>query len=84
MELPLTGVQRKTEWLPGYHLVHLVSGTICFVGALIIHVLCMQLSLKTLGLRGRSASQDYSIVSRLYALYTPRAWILHDLVFLYI
>ena len=41
----------------------------------------MQLSLETLTLMGLSASQDYSLVSRLHALYTPRAWFLRDLGF---
>ena len=62
-------------WVP---LVHLTSSAICFVGALSIHVPCMQLSLETLTLMGLIASQDYLLVSRLHALYTPRAWILRD------
>ena len=81
MELPLIGVQRIIEWSSGYQLVHLVSGAICFVGALSIHVPCMQLSLETLTLMGLSAFQDYSLVSRLYTLYTPHARILRVLGF---
>ena len=81
MELPLTGVQRLTEWSPRYQLVHQVSGAICSAGALSIHVPCMQLPLETLTLMGLSASKDYSLVSRLNALYTPPTWIPRDLGF---
>ena len=45
-----------TEWSLGCQLVHLISSTICFVGALSIHVPCMQLSLETLTLMGLNAS----------------------------
>ena len=45
-----------TEWSLGYQLVHLISSAICFVGALSIHVPCMQLSPETLILMGLSAS----------------------------
>jgi len=41
-ELPLTRVQRITEWSLGYQLVHLISSVMCFVGAISIHVPCMQ------------------------------------------
>jgi len=51
------------------------------MGALRIHVSCVRLSLETLTLMGLSASQDYSLVSRLHVLYKPRAWILRDLGF---
>ena len=61
--------------------MHLISSAICFVGALSIHVPCMQLSLETLTLMGLSASQDYSLVPHLHGLYTPRAWILRELGF---
>ena len=40
---------------------------------------CMQFPLETLTLVGLWASKGYSHVSRLYALYTPRAWIPRDL-----
>ena len=81
MELPLIGVQRIIEWSSGYQLVHLVSGAICFVGALSIHVPCMQLFLETLTLMGLNASQDYPHVLHLHVSYTPRAWIPRDLGF---
>jgi len=81
MELPLTGVQRLTEWPPGYQLVHQVSGAICSAGALSIHMSCMQLPSETLTLMGLSASRNYLLVSCLNALYTPLAWILRDLGF---
>jgi len=45
-----------TEWPLGYQLVHLVSSAICYVGALSIHVPCMQLVLETLILMGLNAS----------------------------
>ena len=70
-----------TEWPLGYQLLHLISSAICFVGALSIHVPCMQLSLETLTLMGLNASQDYPHVLCLHASYTPRAWILRDLGF---
>ena len=52
IRLPLTGVQRLTEWLPRSQLVHQISRAICSVGALSIHVPCMQLPLETLALIG--------------------------------
>jgi len=81
MELPLTGVQRLTEWPPWYQLVHQVSGAICSVGALSIHVSCMQLPSETLTLMDLSTSNECLPVSRLNALYTPLAWIPRDLGF---
>ena len=32
-QLPLTRVQRLTEWPPRYQLVHLISDAICFCGS---------------------------------------------------
>jgi len=75
MELPLTGVQRLTEWPPGYQLVHQVFEVICYAGALSVHVSCMQLLLKTLTLTGLSVPKNYLLVLRLNALYTSLAWI---------
>jgi len=40
------------------------------MGALSIHVPCMQLPLETLTLMVLSASKDYSHVSRLYVIHT--------------
>jgi len=75
MGLPLTGMQRLTEWSPGYRLVHQISGAICYVGGLSIHVPCMQPPLETLTLTSLSASKVYLLVPRLNALYTPLTWI---------
>jgi len=41
----------------------------------------MQLPFETLTVMGLSASGSYSLVSRLNVLYTPLAWIPHDLGF---
>jgi len=58
-----------------YQLMHQCCGAICYMGALSIHVLCMQLPLETLTLTDLSASEDYLLVSRLNALYTTPAWV---------
>jgi len=73
-----------TKWPFGYQLVHLISSAICLVGALSIHVPCMQLSLETLTLMGLNASYNYPHVLRLHVSYTPRAWIPYDLGFSHI
>jgi len=62
-----------TVWPPGYQLMHQRCGAICSIGALIIHVSCMQLSLETLVLMGLDASRKYLLVVDLNVLYTPYA-----------
>ena len=42
IRLPFAGVQRLTVWLPRYQLMHQCCGAICSMGALSIHVPCMQ------------------------------------------
>ena len=46
---------------------------ICSIGALIIHVPCMEHSLETLTLMGLEASMEYLLVLDLDVLYTPHA-----------
>jgi len=49
------------------------SGLICSIGALILHVPCMQLSWKTLVLLGFGAVREYVLVLDPNVLYTPHA-----------
>jgi len=72
-------MQQLTKWSLGYQLVYQISGAIYSAGVLSIHVSCMQLPLETLTLTSFSVSNDYLLVSRLNALYTPHAWIPHVL-----
>jgi len=45
IKLPFTGVQQLTKWSPRYQLMHQCCGTIYSLGALSIHVPCMQSTL---------------------------------------